>query len=67
MEFDPKTQKLDEILEHLRNLDRRDRMRTHVGYVTTILHIIPTVLLLGSVWFLYSQTADLITNVFGNS
>ena len=43
--------KLDEIVEHLRRLDRRDRMRTIGGAIRSVISLCWIVLLLWSSWY----------------
>ena len=47
--------RLDEIVKHMEHMDRRDRMRTTTGTISWVLHIIPTILMLLSLWFVYAQ------------
>jgi hypothetical protein len=46
---------LAEMLEHVRNLDRRDRLRTWWGTLHTTLTMIPLLLFLGGAWYLYAN------------
>jgi hypothetical protein len=52
--------KLEEILEHLRNMDKRDRLRTIGGFFRGLLGIIPILALLGSIYVAYYHTDDLM-------
>ena len=58
----PKTteQKLDVIVEHLENMDRRDRLRTWGAFFRSLISMIPIVLLLWSVWYTYQHGAELL-------
>lgn len=56
-------QKMDKILEHLENLDRRDRLRTWGGFVRTILGLIPIIILLWSTWYAVTHADELLERV----
>lgn len=56
-------EKIDEISLHLKNLDRRDRMRTWGGFVRGIISLIPIVLLVLGAWYAYSNIDELITRI----
>lgn len=53
-------QKLEAILEHLQNMDRRDRIRTWGGFVRGVISIVPVFVLLWSVWYTYEHGAELL-------
>lgn len=55
--------KLDRIIYHLDRMDRRDRMRTWGGLVHTLLSLIPTLILLGTVWYVYHNASNLLTTM----
>ncbi len=52
--------KLDEIIEHLRKLDARDRLRTWGGLLKTLITIIPIILLLWSTWYFITHGQELM-------
>ena len=51
---------LGEILEHLRRMDARDRLRTWGGFVRGIIAIIPLILLLWSAWYFVEHGAEMM-------
>jgi hypothetical protein len=56
-------QKLDEIIAILSHMNSRDKLRTWGGFVRSILHLIPIVILIGSVWFTYAHWDELLTQI----
>ena len=56
-------EKLNAILEHLHNLDRRDRLRMWGGFFRSLLSIIPFLIFLYSGWYLYQHGAEIISQV----
>ncbi|MBU0457886.1 hypothetical protein KJ652_01280 [Patescibacteria group bacterium] len=58
----PKTtdDKLNEIILHLRKLDRRDRNRTWGGFIKTIIYF---GLVFGSIWYAYAFGDQLLEKV----
>lgn len=48
-------QKMDLIVKHLERLDKRDRLRMIGGTIRSIIGLIPLLLLLGSIWYLYQH------------
>jgi ATP-dependent Zn protease len=59
-------EKLDEILEHLRKLDNRDRWRTIGGFFKFLISVIPVILLLWSAWY-FVQHGDEIMKQIANT
>ncbi|MFA5800413.1 MAG: hypothetical protein WC840_05665 [Candidatus Peribacteraceae bacterium] len=55
--------KLDEIVLHLRRLDRRDRMRTIGGFIRGFLALIPLLLLLWSVWYFIQHGDEIMKKI----
>ncbi len=53
-------EKLGAILEHLKNLDRRDRWRTWGGFFRGLISIIPVIVLLWSVWYTIQHGQELL-------
>jgi len=51
---------LGEILEHLRRMDARDRLRTWGGFVRGIIAIVPLILLLWSAWYFVEHGAEMM-------
>ena len=62
MASDPLTNedRLDEILLHLRRIDRRDRLRTWGGFFRSLFSLIPTLLLLFGLWYFYENGATIM-------
>lgn len=56
-------QKLDLIVKHLEHLDRRDRVRMIGGTIRSILGLIPLLLLLGSIWYLYRHGDEFMKDI----
>ncbi len=54
---------LTEILELLRRMDKRDRLRTWGGFVRGILHLIPLILIIWSTWYAYANWDELLKEV----
>lgn len=52
--------KLDEIIEHLRKLDERDKLRMWGGFFKGMIALIPVVLLLWSAWYFVNHGAELM-------
>lgn len=59
----PPEDKLDVIIRHLERIDNRDRLRMYGGLVRSILGFIPTLLLLGSLWYVYSKGDELLRKI----
>ncbi|OGJ56086.1 hypothetical protein A2706_02055 [Candidatus Peribacteria bacterium RIFCSPHIGHO2_01_FULL_51_35] len=55
--------KLDEIVEHLRRLDRRDRLRTVGGFFRSIIGFIPMIVFLLGIWYVYNNTDDILRSI----
>lgn len=55
--------KLNEILLHLRHLDSRDRLRTIGGFFRGLLGLIPIIVLLGSIWYVYKYGDQLLEKI----
>jgi len=59
----PKEDKLDQILEHLANLDRRDRLRTWGGFFKGIIALIPMLIFIYSMWYFYQHGDELLKKI----
>lgn len=59
-EHTPNQDKLDIIIEHLENIDRRDRLRTWGGFFRGIISIIPVLVLLWSVWYTFAHGPEIL-------
>lgn len=51
---------LSEILEHLRRMDARDKLRTWGGFIRGIIAIVPLILLLWSAWYFVEHGAEMM-------
>lgn len=56
-------EKLDALLLHVKNLDRRDRMRTIWGTMRSIIGLLPLLLLLGSLWYVYHNSDRMLRDI----
>lgn len=56
-------EKLQQIVQHLERMDKRDRLRTYGGFVRSILGLIPLAILLGTVWYGYNHADDLLQKI----
>ncbi len=54
---------LTEILEVLRRMDKRDRLRTWGAFFRSILHLIPLILIIWSTWFAYAHWDELLKEI----
>lgn len=55
--------KLEEILLHLRRMDRRDTVRTWGGFFKGLISIIPIVLFILGTWYLYKNGDEVLSKV----
>jgi len=56
-------QKLDRIIDILELMNKRDKMRTWGGLVRTIIHFIPLIILIWSVWFTYAHWDEMLREI----
>lgn len=56
-------EKLEEIVEHLRRMDRRDRLRTFGGFFRSLLGLIPMILFVLSAWYVYQNSDKLLKQI----
>lgn len=59
----PASLQLEEILEHLRRMDQRDRLRTWGGFFRSMLTLIPIVFFVWSLWYFYKNSAEIMKTV----
>ena len=52
--------KLDDIVKSLHRIDRRDRLRLWGGTLRTLLYLIPRLIFLFRLWYVYNHTDELI-------
>ncbi|PIR53342.1 hypothetical protein COU76_01800 [Candidatus Peregrinibacteria bacterium CG10_big_fil_rev_8_21_14_0_10_49_10] len=55
--------RLDIIIAHLQRMDKRDRLRTIGGFIKGVLGLIPLILMLASVWFVYVHGDELLKKI----
>ncbi|MFA6522840.1 MAG: hypothetical protein WCS85_00510 [Candidatus Peribacteraceae bacterium] len=55
--------KLDAILQHLRNLDRRDRLRTWGAFFRGLLSLIPIIIFLYGAWYITKHGDELLAKM----
>ncbi|MFA7681733.1 MAG: hypothetical protein WCX61_01760 [Candidatus Peribacteraceae bacterium] len=56
-------EKLEEILLHLRRLDKRDRLRTFGGFFKGLISLIPIIVLVWSLWYMYQYGDQLLEKI----
>jgi len=63
----PKTndEKLDAIVQHLEQMNKRDRLRTIGGFIRGLLGLIPLVVLLWSLWY-FAQNGEALMKMIAN-
>lgn len=54
---------LDEILVHLRKMDKRDRMRTWGGFVRSLIALIPLLFVVWSAWYFMGHWSEIMKQV----
>jgi len=54
---------LEEIVYRLERLDKRDKMRTYGSVFKSAIMVIPTVVLLLSLWYVYERGDDLLQQI----
>tara|TARA_Y100000310_G_C20498096_1_gene722554 strand:+ start:338 stop:646 length:309 start_codon:yes stop_codon:yes gene_type:complete len=55
--------KLDIIIENLRRMDKRDRLRTIGGFFKGIISMIPIIIMLVSIWYVYAHGDKLLQKI----
>ena len=55
-------EKLDLMVTYLHRMDRRDRLRTIGGCVSSLIRFIPIAVLLFAMWYMYNYGEQLITD-----
>lgn len=55
--------KMDIIIEHLHRMDKRDRLRTWGGFFKGILGLIPIVVMLISIWYVFEHGDELLQKI----
>lgn len=61
----PKTndEKLDHIVEYLRQMNHRDRMRTVAGFFSGLIRLLPIAIFLWSSWYFYQNGWDIMNKI----
>ncbi len=59
----PTEEKLDAILQHIKNLDRRDRLRTWGGFFRSIITIIPVIVFLYASWYVTQHAGEIMQSI----
>lgn len=54
---------LADILQHMENMDKRDRLRTWGSTLKGILSLIPMILFLYSAWYLYQHGDEVLSQI----
>ena len=54
---------LEEILEHLRHIDRRDRLRMWGSFFRGVIGIIPTIAFIYGLWYFYHHGDEVLSKV----
>lgn len=55
--------RLDIIIEHLRRMDKRDRLRMIGGFFKGILGLIPIAVMLASIWYVFVHGDELLQKI----
>lgn len=55
--------KLDEILQCLQRMDRRDRLRSIGGILRGLIQLLPIALILGSAWYFYGHSDEILRKI----
>ena len=55
--------KVDEIIEILKRMDRRDKLRTIGGFFRAIIALIPIILLISSGWYFAGHYAEIMKTI----
>ena len=56
-------EKLDEILLHLRRMDRRDRLRTWGGFFKGVIGILPVLAFIYGAWYMYEHGDEVLAQI----
>jgi len=60
---DPIQARLDVIIEHIERMDKRDRARTIGGFIRSLIGLIPMVLTIYGLWYLYAHGDEFMEKV----
>lgn len=59
--------RLDEIILHLKRMDRRDRLRMWGGTIRSIIALIPLIIFLWGAWYFYNHTEEVMKAVMNQA
>ncbi|MBT4120179.1 MAG: hypothetical protein HOG89_02765 [Candidatus Peribacter sp.] len=55
--------KLDQIIEHLQNIDRRDKLRMRAGFIKGLIGIIPGIAFIVGLWYFYNHGDEVMARI----
>lgn len=56
-------ERLDLIIEYMRRMDRRDKMRSVGGFINSLIRLIPLAIFVWSTWYFYQNGDDIMRNL----
>ena len=59
----PKDDKLDIIIGHLENIDRRDKLRMRTGFIKGMISIIPGIAFIIGLWYFYQNGDEIMAKI----
>ncbi|MAE68682.1 MAG: hypothetical protein QF793_01300 [Candidatus Peribacteraceae bacterium] len=58
-----KDDKLDQIIGHLENIDRRDKLRMRAGFIKGIIAIVPGIVFIIGLWYFYNHGDEIMAKI----
>ena len=55
--------KIDIIIQHLENIDRRDKLRMRAGFLKGLMSIIPTIAFIVGAWYFYQNGDEIMAKI----
>lgn len=55
--------KIDIIIQHLENIDRRDKLRMRAGFIKGLISIIPTIAFIAGIWYFYQYGDEVMAKI----
>jgi len=55
--------KIDIIIEHLENIDRRDKLRMRAGFIKGLIGIVPGIAFIIGAWYFYQHGDEVMANI----